>query len=83
LHRDGVQQVLPVEGASQSVDQRHVVDVALVGGNALNAASVLAWTGSYGTSKVRTTLRTGFAGLHPERAKGYPEIGHPCGKDVN
>ena len=39
--------------------------------------------GMAGTQMVRTSVRTGFAGLHPESAKGYPEIGHPCGKDVN
>ena len=39
--------------------------------------------GIVGTQKVRTSVRTGFAGLHTECAKGYPKAGHPCGMDVN
>ena len=39
--------------------------------------------GVAGTQKVRTTVRTGFVGLHPECAKGYPEIGYPYDKGVS
>ncbi len=42
-----------------------------------NAQSAWASAESCGGRKVRTWVRTGFAGLHPKYAKGPPETGPP------
>ena len=61
----GVQQALPVKGAGQPVDQRDVVDTALVGGHALDAP---------------TTKRQEHEGLHRISHQASTAVRHGSAK---